>query len=68
MAIIKIGFVNYKLVLTKSIANDWTRHLPSVSTEIEPHAAIADDLQQPQREFRVKWGTLCSRESSGTGL
>ena len=24
---------------------------------IEPHAAIATDLQQSQREFRVEWGT-----------
>ena len=61
--------VNDKLALTKSIANDWTtRHLPSVSTEIEPHAAIAVDLQQPLREFRVEWGTLCSRDSGRTGL
>ena len=44
------------------------RHLPSASTETEPHAAIAVDLQQPLREFRVEWGTLCSRESGGTGL
>ena len=29
------------------------RCLPSASTEIEPHAAIAVDLQQPLREFRV---------------
>ena len=47
----------------KSIANDWTRHLQSLSTEIEPRAAIAIDLQQPLTEFRVEWGTLCSRES-----
>ena len=26
--------------------------------EIEPHAAIAVDLQQPLREFRVERGTL----------
>ena len=43
------------------------RHLPS-SSEMEPHAAIAVDLQQSLREFRVQWGTLCSRESGGTGL
>ena len=30
------------------------RRLPSASTEIEPHAAIAVDLQQPLREFRVE--------------
>ena len=30
------------------------KHLPSASTEIEPHAAIAIDLQQPLREFRVE--------------
>ena len=58
-----------KLALTKSIANDWTtRRLPSAYTEIEPHAAIAGDLQHPLREFRVEWGPLCSRESGGTDL
>ena len=30
------------------------RHLPSASMETKPHAAIAVDLQQPLREFRVK--------------
>ena len=30
------------------------RHLPSVSMEIEDHAAAAIDLQQLLREFRVK--------------
>ena len=44
------------------------RHFPSASTEIEPHVAIAVDLQQALREFRVEGGTLCSRESGGTGL
>ena len=44
------------------------RHLPSASMETEPHAAIAVDLQQPLREFKVEPGTLCSRESGGTGL
>ena len=34
------------------------RRLPSASTETEPHAAIADDLQQPLREFRVERGML----------
>ena len=44
-----IHSVNYKLALTKSITNAWTtRHLPSASTEIEPHAAVAVDLQQPE--------------------
>ena len=38
------------------------------STETEPHAAIAVDLQQPLREFRPAGGALCSRESGGTGL
>ena len=37
-------------------------HLPSAS---EPCAAA---LQHPLREFRVAWGTLCSREPGGTGL
>ena len=44
------------------------RHLPSASMETEPHAAVAADLQQPLREFRVEWGTLCNGESGGTGL
>ena len=43
------------------------RHLPS-AMETEPHAAIAVDLQQPLREFRMEGGTLCSRESSRTGI
>ena len=44
------------------------KRLPSASMEIEPHAAIAVDLQQSLRKFRVERGTLCSRESGGTGL
>jgi len=44
------------------------RHSPSSSAEIELHAAVAVDLQQFLREFRVECGTLCSRESGGTGL
>ena len=36
--------------------------------EIELQAAIAVDLQQPLREFRVEWGSLYSEESGGTGL
>ena len=51
-----------------SPTSEQQRPLPSASTEIEPHAAIGADLQQPQREFRVERGTLCSREFSGTGL
>ena len=39
-----------------------------MSEETEPCAAIAVDFQQSLREFRVKSGTLCSRESDGTGL
>ena len=42
------------------------RPLPSASMKIEPRAAMAVDLQQSLRDFRVEWGTLCSRESSGT--
>ena len=62
----EIAIVNYRLALTKSSPNDWTtRHLPSTFTEIEHHAAIAGDLQQPPWKFRVEWGTLCSRESGG---
>ena len=44
------------------------RHLPFASKEIEPHVAIAVDLQQPLRDFRVEWDALCSRQSGGTGL
>ena len=29
-------------------------HLPSASVEIEPHAAVAVDLQHPLREFRAE--------------
>ena len=29
-------------------------HLPSASAEIEPHAAVAVDLQQSLREFRME--------------
>ena len=36
--------------------------------EIEPHAALAVDLQQPLREFKLSGGALCSRESGGTGF
>ena len=63
------GLVNYKLVLTSKLpTTEGQRHLPSASTEIEPHAPIAVDLQHPPREFRVEGGTMCSRESGGTGL
>ena len=41
---------------------------PSASTETEPRAAVAADLQQPPREFRVEWGSLCSREIGETGI
>ena len=44
------------------------RHLPFASMEVEPHAAIAVDLQQSLREFRVEGGTLCSKEFGGIGL
>ena len=44
------------------------RPLPSASMEIDPRAAIAVELQQPPREFRVEGGTLSSRESGGMGL
>ena len=30
------------------------RHLPSASMEVEPHAPIAVDFQQPLREFKVE--------------
>ena len=62
-----VSTTNWRLP-TASPRSEQQRHLPSASMETEPHAAIAVDLQQPQREFRVERGTLCSRESSGTGL
>ena len=43
-------------------------HFPSASVETEPCAAVAVDLQHPLGEFRMEWGTLCFRKSSGTGL
>ena len=44
-------------------------HLPSASAGIEPCAAAAADLQHPLRGIQGgKWGTLCSRETGGTGL
>ena len=45
-------------------------HLPSASAseEMEPCAPAAVDPQYPLGKFRVEWGTLCSRESGGTGL
>ena len=62
-------FVNNTLVLIKTIANDWTRKTFAICLMYsEPHVTIAVDLQQLLREFRVEWGTLCSRESGGTGL
>ena len=54
--------------LPRALPTTEQRHLPSASTESEPCAAIAVDLQQPLREFRVEGGTLCSRESGETGL
>ena len=44
--------------LSRSLPMTEQRHMPSASTETEPHAAIADDLQQPLREFRVERGML----------
>ena len=44
------------------------RPLPSASMEIDPRAAIAVELRQPPREFRLEGGTLSSRESGGMGL
>ena len=61
--------VNYKLALTKSIANNWTtKAFATASMEIEPHAALDVGLQQSLRELRVAWGTLCSRESLGSWM
>ena len=44
-------------------------HLPSASVEVEPFAAAATNLQHPLREIPGgEWGSLCSRETGGTGL
>ena len=40
------------------------RHLPSASTETEPHAAIPVDLQQSLREFREINFTTFSKKVS----
>ena len=53
------GHVIYKLALTKGMPmSERQRHLPSASTEIEPHSAKAVDFQQSWRDFRVERGTL----------
>ena len=54
--------------LPRTLPTEQQRCLPSASRESEPHAAIAVDLQQPLREFRMEGGTLCSRESGRTGI
>ena len=49
-----VPIANYKLALTKSTAKDGTTKAFAICLyEIEPHAAIAVDLQQPLREFRM---------------
>ena len=63
----QLSTTNWYLPRTLLTTEQQTR-LPSASTETEPHAAVAIDLQHTRREFRVKWSTLCSRESGGTGL
>ena len=62
----KTGFKRRVLVFKRKVsATNWhlpralpmteqQRHLPSASTETEPHAAIPVDLQQSLREFRVE--------------
>ena len=42
----------------ESDTTEWLSLSLSLSMEIEPHAAVAVDLQQSLREFRVEWGTL----------
>ena len=47
--------VNCKLALTKSIANgETTKAFVICLYGIEPNAAIAVDLQQPLRKFKVE--------------
>ena len=51
--------VNYILALTRALPTiEQQRHLPSASMEIEPHAAIAVDLQQSLREFSMERHTV----------
>ena len=61
------GRVNYKLALTKSIANDWiTKAFAICLYGNWAPCCYSCWLSQPLREFRVGWGTLCSRESGGS--
>ena len=61
------AIVNYKLALTKSIANDWATEAFASCVYGERTPCRTVDLQQPLRGLREKWGTLCSRGSGGTG-
>ena len=50
-----LSAANYKLALTRTLPmTEQQRHFPSASIAIELCAAIAVDLQQPLREFRVE--------------
>ena len=61
---IYIPTVNYKLALTKSIANNWTTQALAVRLHGDrAPCCYSWDLQQSLREFRVEGGTPCSRES-----
>ena len=59
---IRLGnFIGYFIVsttnwhLTRALPmTEQQRHLPSASTETEPHAAVPIDIQQSLREFRVE--------------
>ena len=63
------GCVNYKLALIKSTANDWTTKAFAICLHGDwTPCCLAVDLQLPVREFKVEWGTLCSRESGRMGL
>ena len=44
------------------------RHLPSATMEIELFAAIAVNVQQPLREFRVEWDTVLQENWWGRSL
>ena len=61
--------VNYKLALTKSIANDWTTKAFAICLYRDwTPCHYSCWSSTPPREFRVEGGTLCSRESGGMGL
>ena len=62
-----VSTANWHLPRVMSLTEQ-QEHLTTAPAEPEPCTAVAVDLQCPLKEFRVKGGALCSRESAGTGL